>query len=71
MTGLVKIMKNFAPPIMCNMFIPGKNNFNQRNFQEFATERKRLSNVGLETVSYRCAQLWTLALDTIKAHLHN
>lgn len=46
MTGLVKIMKNFAPPIMCNMFIPGKNNFNQRNFQEFVTERKRLSNVG-------------------------
>ena len=46
MTGLVKIMKNFAPPIMCNMFISGKNNFNQRNFQEFATERKRLSNVG-------------------------
>lgn len=44
MTELFKIMNNSAPPIMYNMFNPRVNNFNLRNFKEFATGKRRLSN---------------------------
>ena len=44
MTELFKIMNNSAPPIMYNMFNPRVNNFNLRNFKEFATGKRKLSN---------------------------
>ena len=45
MTELFKIMNNSAPPIMYNMFNPRVNNFNLRNFKEFATGKRKLSNM--------------------------
>ena len=45
MTELFKIMNNSAPPIMYNMFNPRVNNFNPRNFKEFATGKRKLSNM--------------------------
>ena len=59
-------MNNLAPSVMDNTFTRRVNNFNLRNFQELATERKKTFKCGLETVSYRCPQLCTLVLDTIK-----
>ena len=45
-TELVKYRNNLAPLIMFNTFNPRINDFDQRNFQEFATERKeKLANV--------------------------
>ena len=39
----------------------GRNNtYNVRNCQEFETERKRAVYFGLETISYRFAQSWSL-----------
>ena len=51
-----KIMNNLAPPIMDNTFTPRLNNFNLRNFQDFATERKKTVKGGLKTVNYYCPQ---------------
>ena len=50
MTELCKIMDNLADLIM-DMFTPRVKNFNLRNFQKFATERKRTIKCSLETVS--------------------
>ena len=41
--------------------LKGRNNtYKVRNFQEFETERKRTVCFGLETISYRPPQLWSL-----------
>ena len=53
-------MNNLALPIMVNIFDPCINNFNFKNFQEIATERKNTVKCGLQTVAYRCPQLWIL-----------
>ena len=42
------------------------NTYNLRNFQEFATERKRTVWYGLETFSYRYPQLWSLLPESLK-----
>ena len=57
---IFKIKKVFAPLIM-KPILKGRNNaYNVRNFQEFETERKRTVYFGLETISYRSPQLWSL-----------
>ena len=53
-------MNNLALPIKVNIFDPCINNFNFKNFQEIATERKNTVKCGLQTVTYRCPQLWIL-----------
>ena len=41
--------------------LKGRNNtYNVRNFQGFWRERKRTVYFGLETISYRSPQLWSL-----------
>ena len=66
MIEIFKIKKEFAPPIMENMFERRSTNYNLRNFQEFLTERKRTVNYGLETLSYRAPQLWSILPENIK-----
>ena len=39
---------------------------NLRNFQEFLTETKKTVHYGLETLSYRSLQLWSLLPENIK-----
>ena len=57
---IFSIKKGFAPPIMKSI-IKGRNNtYNVRSFQEFETERKRAVYFGLETISYRSLQFWSL-----------
>ena len=56
-----KIKQGFAPPIM-ESILKGWNNTYVRNVQEFETERKITVYFGLETISYRFPQLWSLLL---------
>ena len=57
---IFKIKKDFAPPILGSI-LKGRNNiYNVRSFQEFETERKRTLYFGLEAISYRSPQLWSL-----------
>ena len=61
-----KLIKGLALPIMGSI-LKGKNNtWNVRNFQEFETERKRTAYFGLETISYRSPQLWSLQSEHIR-----
>ena len=58
---IFKIKKGFAPPIM-ESILKGRNNTYVRNVQEFETEGKITVYFGLETISYRFPQLWSLLL---------
>ena len=66
MTQLFKIMNNLACSIMRNMFTPCVNNSYLKKFQEFVIERNKTVKCCLETVSFRCTQIWALVPDTIK-----
>ena len=57
---IFKIKKGLAPPIMESILKGRNNTCNVRNFQEFEAERKRTVYFGLETISYRSPQLWSL-----------
>ena len=48
-----KMKNELAPPIIESILNKRFNTYNLRNFQEFATERKRTVWYGLETFSYR------------------
>ena len=56
---IFKVKKGFAPATM-ESILKGRNNTYVRNFQEFETETKRTVYFGLETISYRSPQLWSL-----------
>ena len=47
------------------------NTYNVRNFQEFETGRKRTVYFGLETISYRSRQLWSLLPEHIRQFILN
>ena len=51
-----KMKNELAPPIMESILNKRFNTYNLRNFQEFATERKRTVWYGPETLSYRYPQ---------------
>ena len=51
---------------MRNMFTPCVNNSYLKKFQEFVIERNKTVKCCLETVSFRCTQIWALVPDTIK-----
>ena len=57
MIEIYKINNNPNPSIMEFMFERRNNTYNLRNFEEFATKRKRTIKMGLETLNYRSPQL--------------
>ena len=61
-----KMKNELAPPIMESISNKRFNTYNLRNFHEFATERKRTVWYGLETLSYRYPQLWSLLPESLK-----
>ena len=61
-----KIKNELASPIMEAISNKRFNTYNLRNFQEFATERKRTVWYGLETLSYHYPQLWSLLPESLK-----
>ena len=60
MIELYKIKNEFAPLILNSMLNKKNITYNFRNLEEFQSERKRNVFNGLETLSYRAPQLWTL-----------
>ena len=60
LTEVFKMKNELAPPIIESILNKRLNTYNLRNFQEFATERKRTVWYGLETLSCRYPQLWSL-----------
>ena len=61
-TKLFKIRNNLAPLIMDNIFTPRENNFNLKNFLEFATEQWKAVKYGTKSVSYFFPLFSTLVL---------
>ena len=59
MVEIYKIKNNLNPPIMSFKFERRNNKHNLRNFEEFATKRKRAFKRGLEILNYRSPQLWS------------
>ena len=66
LTEVFKMKNKLAPPITDSTLNKRFNTYNLRNFQEFATERKRTVWYGLETISYRYPQLWSLLPESLK-----
>ena len=64
LTKVFKMKNGLAPPIMKSVLNKRFNTYNLRNFQEFATERKR--PFGLKTLSYHYPQLWSFLLKSLK-----
>ena len=60
MIELYKIKNEFAPLTLNSMLNKKNITYNFRNLEEFQSERKRTVFNGLETLSYRAPQLWTL-----------
>ena len=57
MVKIYKLKNNLNLPIMNFMFDRRNNMYNLSNFQEFATKRKRVFKIVLETLNYRSPQL--------------
>ena len=66
MIEIYKIKNNLTPPIKGFVFERRNNTYNLRNFQEFATKRKRTVKMGLETLSYRSPQLWSILTENLR-----
>ena len=66
MVEIYKIKNNLNPPIMDFMFERRNNTYNLRNFQEFASKRKRTVKVDLETLNYRSPQLWSVLPENVR-----
>ena len=69
MIELFKIKYDLAPPIMGSMLNRKTICYNFRNLQEFQSERKNCEKAvfyGLETISYRAPQLWTILPEEFK-----
>ena len=68
LTEVFKIQNELALTIMESILNKRFNTYNTcnlRNFQEFATERKKTVWFGLETLSYRYPQLWSLLPESL------
>ena len=66
MIEIFKMKNNLNPPIMGFMFERRNNPYNLRNFQEFATKRKRTVKMSLETLKYRSPQLWSILPENLR-----
>ena len=66
LTEVFKKKNGLSPPKFESILNMGFHTFNLRNFQEFETERKRTVWYGLENLSYRYPQLWSLLPESLK-----
>ena len=57
MVEICKIKNNLNPPIMNFKFERRKNTYNLRNFQEFATKRKRTVKMALEILKLQISAI--------------
>ena len=66
MIEIYKTKNNLNPPVMSNMFERRNNAYNLRNFQDFATKRRRTVKMGLETLNYRSPELWLILPENLR-----
>ena len=66
MVEIYKIKNNLNHPIMDFMFEKKNNTHNLRNFQEFATKRKRTVKMDLEALNNRTPQLWSILPENLR-----
>ena len=66
MIEFFKIKHDLATPVMDSVLNRRTICYNFRNLQEFHSERKRTMFYGLETISYRAPQLWTIFPEEFK-----
>ena len=66
MIEIYKMKNNLNPPIMDNMFERRNNTYNLRNFQEFATKKKRTVKIDLETLICRSPQLSSILPENLR-----
>ena len=62
-------MNNLALPITQDMLIIRENSCNLRNFRQFESNIPLTVRYGLETISYRSSNTWTLVPEDIKTSL--
>ena len=61
-----KVKNELSPPIMESMLNKRVHTYNLTNFQKLVTSRKRTVWTGLETLSYRYPQLFSLLSESLK-----
>ena len=61
-----KMKNELAPPIVESILNKRFSTYKLRNFQEFATERKRTVWYDLETLTYLYPQPWSLLPESLK-----
>ena len=61
-----KFQNGLSLPIMNDIFFSRQNIYNLRKFRGFSTSTANTLNFDMETISYRCPQLWNLISDNIK-----
>ena len=66
MVEINKTKNNLNLPTMDFMFERRNNEYNPRNFQEFATKRKSTVKMDLETLIYRSPQLWSISPENLR-----
>ena len=69
MTEIYKMKNNLNPPIMDFTFERRNKMYSLRNFQEFATKRKRTVKIGLKTLNHlrlRSPQLWSILPENLR-----
>ena len=60
MKEIYKVENDLYPPLIDDLFQVSKINYNLRHFQKTVNTTKIAVKMGLETISYRAAQLWNL-----------
>ena len=63
---IYKIKNDLNPPNMDFIFERRNNTYNLRNFQEFATKRKRTGKMDLETLNCISPQFWSLLPENLR-----
>ena len=63
---IYKMKNNLNPPIMDFILERWNSTYNLRNFQEFATKRKRTVKMATETLNYRSPQLWSILPENVR-----
>ena len=63
---IYKTKNNVKPPIMDFILERKNSTYNLRDFQEFATKRKRTVKMATETLNYRSPQLWSILPENVR-----
>ena len=63
----LKFQADLTPPIMSDVLVTRKSNYNFRSFQELESSLIRTVKFGTKTISYRGLQIWNLISERLRA----